>query len=128
MWVCLLAHVLSMCAGYNTYSLEAKMDNSNNTQPKAVIAWLRDVVHLVNESDTRGIIILSHHQVESAFGGASPATPLQIAALLPANRTVLWLWGHEHRLAFYNLLSLEGAANPLNLYGRCVGNSGFPSK
>jgi hypothetical protein len=74
-----------------------KLDNTNNTQPQAVIDWLRDDVGLGNASDTRGIVFFSHHQVRTAFGTAYTATPDQIADLLPPNRTVAWFFGHEHR-------------------------------
>jgi len=94
--------VILLDTGYGTYSLEPKFDSTNNTQPQAIVDWLRDEVQIGNASDTRGLIFFSHHQVLSAFGGGSLATPFQIADLLPPNRTVLWLWGHEHRLAFYD--------------------------
>jgi hypothetical protein len=119
--------VILLDTGYNTYSLIPKMDNRNNTQPQAVIDWLVNVVDIGNPEDTRGIIFMTHHQVESAFEQPYLATPTQIAALMPPGRTVVWLWGHEHRLAFYEKFSLPNSTVPLNIYGRCIGNSGFPS-
>jgi hypothetical protein len=119
--------VIMLDTGYNTYSMEAKLDNSNNTQPQEIIDWLRDVVQIGNASDHRGLIFFTHHQVVSAFGGESLATPWQIAELLPANKTVIWLWGHEHRVAWYELQQIANAVQPVNFYGRCIGNSGFPS-
>jgi len=80
-------------------------------------------------SDTRGIIFMSHHQYFSAFSDQkqpSLATPQQLASLVPAGRTVLWLWGHEHRLAFYDLLAVKGCS--LNVYARCIGVGGFPTQ
>jgi hypothetical protein len=118
--------VILLDTGFNTYSIIPGMDNKNNTQPAQVIDWLLNVVNISDPNDTRGIIFLSHHQVESAFGSPSQATPNQIADIMPPNRTVVWLWGHEHRLSFYKLLSV-GDQNTVNVYGRCVGNSGFPA-
>ena len=118
--------VIMLDTGYNTYSLVPKMDNRNNTQPQAVIDWLVNEVNIGNASDTRGIIFFSHHQVESAFEDPYLATPWQIAELMPPNRTVVWLWGHEHRVSWYELFSVTNATVPLNVYGRCVGNGGFP--
>jgi hypothetical protein len=119
--------VILLDTGYGTYNLIPKSDNQNNTQPQAVIDWLINEVDIGNEDDKRGILFLTHHQVESAFDEPYQATPNQIAALMPANRTVVWLWGHEHRLAFYKLFTLPNSTVPLNIYGRCIGNSGFPS-
>lgn len=115
--------VIMLDTGYGTYSVVPKMDSTNNTQPESVLRWLRDDVQIGNKSDTRGLIFLTHHQVESAFGAPYPATPKQIAALLPSNRTVVWLWGHEHRMAWYEPTTI-GA---LTVHGRCIGNSGFPA-
>ena len=56
--------------------------------------------------------------------------PEQIASLLPAGQTVLYLWGHEHRLSFYEKQTIEPLINigsKLTFYGRCIGNSGFPT-
>jgi hypothetical protein len=56
--------------------------------------------------------------------------PEQIASLLPEGQTVLYLWGHEHRLSFYEKQSIEPmmkTGKKLKLYGRCIGNSGFPT-
>jgi hypothetical protein len=56
--------------------------------------------------------------------------PEQIASLLPEGQTVLYLWGHEHRLSFYEKQTIEPLINSgkkLTFYGRCIGNSGFPT-
>jgi len=120
--------ILNLDTGFGTYSLLPKFDNRNNTQPQAIVDWLRNEVQIGNASDTRGIIILTHHQVQSAFESPYDATPKQIASMLPPNRTIIWLWGHEHRLAFYKMQAIEGANDNSTMYhGRCIGNSGFPS-
>jgi Calcineurin-like phosphoesterase len=114
--------VINLDTGYHTYALF--IDSKNNTQPQAVIDWLVDTVKLNDPTDTRGIIFISHHQYRSAFDTPYLATPKQLAKLVPAGRQVLWLWGHEHRLALYNMSSFGGV--DLNAYGRCLGVGGFP--
>lgn len=119
--------VINLDTGYNTY-VKIGIESKNNTQPKPVVDWLRDEVKLGDPTDRRGIILLSHHQYFSAFGNSNPstATPSQIASLLPNNRTIIWLWGHEHRLAFYERNYNQSGLN-INVYGRCVGNGGYPT-
>jgi hypothetical protein len=118
--------VILLDTGFGTYSIiPNNNDKKDDTQPQLIIDWLINEVNIGNVSDTRGIIFMTHHQAETAFEAPWQATPQQIAPLLPPGRTVLWLYGHEHRLAFYKMLTLPGD-NPLNIYGRCVGNGGFP--
>jgi hypothetical protein len=40
------------------------------------------------------------------------------------DREVVWVWGHEHRLAIYDKFAEDGA---FTAYGRCVGHSGMPT-
>ncbi len=114
--------VIGLDTGYNTYSW--LIDSKNNTQPGAVMDWLVNVVKIGNPSDTRGIILLSHHQYYSAFEQGFFPTPEQLSQHIPANRTVLWLWGHEHKVSWYDKGSAGGVK--LNAYGRCIGVGGFP--
>lgn len=116
--------VILLDTGYRTYNTIPIHDNANNTQPESVIQWLLDVVRIGDPADTRGLIFMTHHQVDSAFDVVAPATPQQIAEILPKGRQVIWLWGHEHRLAFYEPFDLP---NGVVAFGRCVGNGGFPS-
>jgi hypothetical protein len=115
--------VVALDTGYNTYSAK-HVESDNNTQPQPVIDWLRDVVDIGNATDTRGILLISHHQYRSAFDNPYLATPEQIASVLPPGRQLLWLYGHEHRLAFYDLGNAGGLS--LNAYCRCVGVGGYP--
>ena len=82
--------------------------------------WLSSVVAL-HDDDRRGLILLSHHQYYSRFDEWAPKPAQQLAALI--KRPVLWFWGHEHRLAVYRGLSVEGG---LTAYGRCLGHGGMP--
>ncbi|MEZ0542865.1 metallophosphoesterase family protein [Fibrella arboris] len=89
-----------------------------------LIDWLRDVVKLGDPTDKRGIVVLTHHQFVSAFRKETeyqkPAA--QLAALFGEKKQVIWLWGHEHKLALYQAIQ-EGN---LTIYGRCIGHGGTP--
>jgi hypothetical protein len=66
------------------------------------IDWLVKNARLSDPTDMRPIIFMSHHQYFSAWEKGYDSTPKQLAALLPKDRVPLWLWGHEHRLSFYD--------------------------
>ncbi|CEL94176.1 unnamed protein product [Vitrella brassicaformis CCMP3155] len=113
--------------GYYSYNKDGAtpgQESHDNHQPQAVVQWLKNIIR---PDDTRGLVFFTHHQYRSAFEGGYYATPRQLIdeGIVPANnRTVLWLWGHEHRLAAYAPGTQGGV--PLMSYGRCVGNSGYP--
>eukprot|EP00013_Stygamoeba_regulata_P015459 CAMPEP_0177669184 /NCGR_PEP_ID=MMETSP0447-20121125/23281_1 /TAXON_ID=0 /ORGANISM="Stygamoeba regulata, Strain BSH-02190019" /LENGTH=553 /DNA_ID=CAMNT_0019175985 /DNA_START=190 /DNA_END=1851 /DNA_ORIENTATION=- len=114
--------VIGLDTGYGSYS--ALINSPDTSQQAAVVEWLKNEVNLGDPNDKRGIVLLSHHQFLSAFESKIKYTAEQIAAILPPGRTLLWLWGHEHRLAFYKPGTVDGI--PLNVYGRCVGVGGYP--
>jgi len=72
---------------------------------RALHEWLRAVVR-PRSDDPRGIVILSHHQYVSRFDHCYPRPGQQLAEFF--SRPVLWLWGHEHRLAIFRLLVERG--------------------
>ena len=39
------------------------------------------------------------------------------------SQEVIWIWGHEHRLAIYDKFSKDGG---ITVYGRCLGHGGMP--
>jgi len=86
---------------------------------KELIDWVTGVVKPAQ--DRRGLIILSHHQNYSAFQDnyKKPAQQLWDAGI---QRPVLWFWGHEHRLAGYDLYG----TGDLKSFGRCIGHGGMP--
>jgi hypothetical protein len=88
--------------------------------PQALIDWLTGVVR-IQPDDPRGLVIFSHQQYFSGFEDqfVKPAQQLWNAGV---QRPVLWFWGHEHRLAGYELFGAE----QLKAYGRCVGHGGMP--
>lgn len=86
------------------------------------IAWLKNIV-FADPTDKRGIIILSHHQIFSAFSEEYQRPMESLSPLIGTNRTVLWFCGHEHRMAVYG-------ANPMPFSSTCflrlIGHSGMP--
>ena len=88
--------------------------------PEALVDWLRAVVQ-PRADDPRGVVILSHHQYYSRFDQCYPRPARQLAEFFP--RPVLWLWGHEHRLAIYREAAMDGG---VRAFGRCIGHGGMP--
>jgi hypothetical protein len=84
-----------------------------------LIQWLTAMI--AAGKDQRGLIIMSHHQYFSSFQEdyRKPAEQLWEAGV---TRPVLWFWGHEHRLAGYDLCGPDN----LKCHGRCIGHGGMP--
>jgi hypothetical protein len=81
------------------------------------VAWL---TRLINAAGTRRVVLFSHHQPFSLFESQGGKLVKQLYKVLDASRIFAWYWGHEHRCAIYD-------KHPVwNLYGRCIGHSGFP--
>ncbi|WP_234733555.1 metallophosphoesterase family protein [Tellurirhabdus bombi] len=86
--------------------------------------WLKNVVRLGDPSDTRGIILLSHHPYYSSFRDDHPVVGRQLRKIMgDSARPVVWIWGHEHRLSFYEKY---GFPDGIQAWGRCVGIGGMP--
>nr|WP_295933484.1 metallophosphoesterase [uncultured Dyadobacter sp.] len=91
---------------------------------KEQVAWLRDVVKLGDPQDTRGLVFLSHHPYISAFREEYLRPGEQLRKLMSeAERPVIWLWGHDHRMVVYRLD--RNGKGPM-AYGRCIGHGGLP--
>ncbi len=91
---------------------------------KEQVAWLRDVVKIGDPDDKRGIVFLSHHPYISAFREEYTRPGEQLQELLgAADRPVIWLWGHDHRLVIYK--AATNGKGPL-AFGRCLGHGGLP--
>jgi hypothetical protein len=87
----------------------------------SVLDWLRTNVQPLQRPKTT--LLLTHHQYYSAFADeVFPRPAEQLAEFFP-NQDILWLWGHEHRLAVYDLHSPDGK---IRCYGRCIGHGGMP--
>jgi Calcineurin-like phosphoesterase len=87
----------------------------------AILNWLRTNVRPREQPKTT--LLLSHHQYFSAFPDeVYPRIAAQLREFFHG-QNLLWLWGHEHRLAVYDLYSPDGN---LRCYGRCIGHGGMP--
>jgi hypothetical protein len=64
---------------------------------------------------------MCHHQNYSAFEDIFPTPARQLAQYI--NRPILWMWGHEHRLAVYGKARTDGG---IESFGRCLGHGGMP--
>jgi hypothetical protein len=93
------------------------------------VRWLREMV-LTDPDDPRGLIIMSHHQIMSAFDDAYPRPMQQLDDILYGDRPgvrkrdLIWLWGHEHRMAVYERRALTPGG--IAVWGRCIGHGGMP--
>jgi len=85
----------------------------------SVVDWIKNVVE--PDRCQRGLILLSHHQNYSAFEDSYRGLADQLWKA-GVRRPVLWFWGHEHRLAGYDLCG----PGELKSYGRCIGHGGMP--
>ena len=114
--------IIAVDTGYNSIGLPIleQFIKPGCALPPALIEWLRAVVK-PRPDDPRGVVILSHHQYYSRFDHCYPEPARQLAEFFP--RPVLWLWGHEHRLAIYREAAMEGG---VRAFGRCIGHGGMP--
>lgn len=85
------------------------------------VEWLQR--NVLSADDQRPILLLSHHQLFSAF--ESEYTRLA-DGLGRDPRYLLWFWGHEHRLALYG----QYHRNPQSprVRARCIGHGGMPTE
>lgn len=88
---------------------------------QAELDWLRTNVR--PHERPKATILLSHHQYYSAFPDEVFPRPAEQIAEFFRGQDVLWLWGHEHRLAVYDLYSPDGN---IRCFGRCIGHGGMP--
>src|SRR5882757_8025835 len=86
---------------------------------QSIVDWIKNVVE--PDQCQRGLILLSHHQNYSAFESSYRGLADQLWKA-GVRRPVLWFWGHEHRLAGYDLCG----SGELKSYGRCIGHGGMP--
>ena len=120
--------IVGIDTGYNSVGLpviEMLPGHASDCRlPDSLVKWLKDTLKLGDPGDKRGIVILSHHQYLSAFGEMEYLVPArQLAEVIGKQRPVIWLWGHEHKLAIYDKAQVgEG----VTAYGRCIGHGGMP--
>jgi hypothetical protein len=119
-----------MDTGYNDHSFRLVPDDITTLRADEA-AWHQKQLLAAG---SRKIILISHHQLFSAFatigaGQVSYQNPYltgNLKAWRSAGVTniVAWLWGHEHLLEVYAAPSADGAGLPV--LGRCVGHGAFP--
>jgi hypothetical protein len=86
-----------------------------------LIDWLRNVIQ--PQIHFKPTLLLSHHQNYTAFKDQAYTRPAKQMLEFFPNQELIWMWGHEHRLAIYNCFSVSGG---IKTYGRCLGNGGMP--
>lgn len=108
--------ILAIDTGYNSDTI-----SGDCTLEPVLMDWLKNKIDPVN--NRKPTVLLSHHQWFSGFGDGNYEKPAQQVAPLFKNQEIVWLWGHEHRLAIYN--KFKGSEH-LTAYGRCIGHGGMP--
>jgi hypothetical protein len=90
------------------------------------VAWLRG---LVDAAGSRKTVLLSHHQLFSAFeaigteeGGVNHRLYEQVKPVL--DRVARWFWGHEHSLVVYEPFAPEAGGPAVT--ARCIGHGAIP--
>ena len=87
------------------------------------IEWLKaQILHAQSFNPPARIILLTHHQLFSAFDGTNLGQVLlkQMKPFLDNGSIYAWFWGHEHRGIVY------GQNKTYNFKARCIGHGGFP--
>ncbi|MGA2098101.1 MAG: hypothetical protein ABSH39_17505 [Candidatus Acidiferrum sp.] len=87
------------------------------------LAWLqRQIQHAQSFSPPARIILLTHHQMFSAFDGDDLGQYLrpQLKPYLDNGNFYAWFWGHEHRGIVY------APNSTYNFKARCIGHGSFP--
>jgi predicted phosphodiesterase len=119
-----------MDSGYNDHNFELVPADISELRGDET-AWHRKQLLAAG---SRKIILMSHHQLFSAFAtiGSSPASyqnpsltkNLEDWRAAGVSNIVAWLWGHEHLLEVYAPPAVDGTGLPI--LGRCVGHAAFP--
>jgi hypothetical protein len=108
--------ILAIDTGYNSDTITGDC----HLEP-ALMDWLKNKIDPLNSR--KPTVLLSHHQWFSGFADGNYDKPAEQVAPLFKNQEIVWLWGHEHRLAIYNKFKGTG---DLTAYGRCIGHGGMP--
>lgn len=98
---------------WNILGLDTAWEDADLVAPQP--AWVAAKV----KDSKRRLLLLSHHQLFSAFEKCGKKLSISLRQQLASGRIRAWFWGHEHRCAIYN--AHQGVANP-----RCVGHGGVP--
>lgn len=109
--------ILAIDTGYNSDTLAGDC-----TLEKPLLDWIGNVVDPIH--NRKPTVVLSHHQWFSGFGDGDYPKPAQQLAPFFQNQQIIWLWGHEHRLAIFYLYQSRG--HGLSCFARCIGHGGMP--
>jgi len=123
--------ILGIDTGYNSVGIpvlsqipglkEIPAIGGNCRLEDSLIQWLRDVVK--PKENLKATLLLSHHEYFTAFNDLAYTKPAkQLLGFFP-NQELVWIWGHEHRLAIYDKYKMSGG---ITAYGRCLGHGGMP--
>ena len=123
--------ILGIDTGYNSVGIpilsqipglkEVPAIGGNCRLEDSLRRWLRDVVK--PKENLKATLLLSHHQYFTAFCDLAYTKPAkQLLEFFP-NQELVWIWGHEHRLAIYDKYKMSGG---ITAYGRCLGHGGMP--
>ena len=88
---------------------------------QSVVDWLRDVVGV--KSRPMPTVLLGHHNYFSAFKEQVYTKQAKQIAPLFGGQEIIWIWGHEHRLAIYDKCKTDEG---MLVHGRCLGHGGMP--
>jgi Calcineurin-like phosphoesterase len=109
--------IVAVDSGYHsTRGIRRLFGDSTKLDPVNV-TWLQQIF----DESTKPVILLSHHQLFSAFEGGYPKLGNQLEPFL--DKVHLWIWGHEHKLAGYQAYAADGKTM---VRARCIGHGGMP--
>ena len=97
--------------------------------PPNHLQWLREQAQLNDPTDTRGIIVLSHHPPWDLEIDQLGKTAQQLCDMLKTGTRVLWLAGHIHGLYFHGEQTICSATDPdrcIIVVQRVIGNGAMP--
>jgi hypothetical protein len=122
--------IVGLDTGYNSVGLpflgsipgikDLSWVGANCRLEDSLITWLRETLRPA--SNRKATLLLSHHQYYSVYEEAHPKPAEQLKEFF-GGQSVVWIWGHEHRLSVYDLYSPDGN---ITCYGRCLGHGGMP--
>ncbi|HKQ50374.1 MAG TPA: metallophosphoesterase [Phycisphaerae bacterium] len=101
-------------AHWKILGLDTGWDNAGLKDPQN--QWLEDELR---SAGGRKTLLLSHHQLFSAFDEVASTLVKKVTPILSRNPVTAWFWGHEHRCMSF-------AAHANVKFGRCVGDGGVP--
>jgi hypothetical protein len=114
---CVGVPILSQIPGINTIPFIGGDCHLEN----ALLSWLRSTVK--PQEKPKATLLLSHHEYFTAFSDYDYTKPAKQLMEFFRSQEVIWIWGHEHRLAIYDKFSKDGG---ITVYGRCLGHGGMP--